>query len=100
MKPSGNGNNDHTMHPSVEVVTNSKVAAMLQRQQELANVEAQLEREKQRKRELEAMQVPLMQMDDVTYEQLEQLRNSLMMFKQVMLDGGASSAAGVKASPP
>ncbi|KAG6409066.1 hypothetical protein SASPL_132097 [Salvia splendens] len=65
---------------------------MLQRQQELANVEAQLEREKQRKRELEAMQVPLMQMDDVTYEQLEQLRNSLMVFKhgaEAKLNGGA-----------
>ncbi|KAG6383936.1 hypothetical protein SASPL_156276 [Salvia splendens] len=81
MKPSGNGNNGHTMHPSVEAVINSKVAAMLQRQQELANVEAQLEQEKQRKRELEALQVPLMQMDDVTYEQLGQLRNSLMVFK-------------------
>ena len=70
---------------------------------ELANVEAQLEREKQRRRELEAMQVPLLQMDNVSYEQLEQLRNSLMMFEygaEAKLNGGKSSAAVVEASPP
>lgn len=76
-------------------MAHSELAAMLQRQQELANVEAQVEREKQRKRELEAMQVPLMQMDDVSHEQLEQLRNSVMVFKhgaEAKLNGGASSA--------
>ncbi|KAG6406685.1 hypothetical protein SASPL_134298 [Salvia splendens] len=41
---------------------------------------------------------------DVSYEQLEQLRNSLMMFEhgaEAKLNGGGSSAAaGVKPSPP
>ncbi|KAG6406696.1 hypothetical protein SASPL_134305 [Salvia splendens] len=81
-----------------------ELAAVLQRQQELANVEAQLEWEKQRRRELEGI-VPPLQMDEVSYEQLEQMRNSVMMFKhgaEVKPNGGASSlaAAGVKASPP
>ncbi|KAG6406684.1 hypothetical protein SASPL_134293 [Salvia splendens] len=104
MNPSGNSNNNHTMHPSVEAAINSELAAVLQRQQELANVEAQLEREKQRRRELVII-VPPLQMDEVSYEQLEQMRNSVMMFKhgaEVKPNGGASSlaAAGVKASPP
>lgn len=70
---------------------------------ELANVEAQLEREKQRRRELEGI-VPPLQMDDVSYEQLGQMRNSVMMLKpgaEAKVNGGAfsSAAASFRASP-
>ncbi|KAL1534479.1 MADS-box transcription factor 51-like [Salvia divinorum] len=109
------GNKPHSFgHPSVEAVTNRFLqatgggappaggnaadrlimahseAAMYQRNQELVSLEAQLEREKQRRRELDGL-VPVLQMDELTFEQLEQLNYSVMAFK---LNGGPTDAAG------
>ncbi|KAL1534478.1 MADS-box transcription factor 51-like [Salvia divinorum] len=114
------GNKPHSFgHPNVETVANRFLqanggvappgggnaadrlimahseAAMYQRNQELVSTEAHLEREKQRRRELDGL-VPPLQMDDLNYEQLEQLRNSVMMFQseiKAKINGGASSSA-------
>ena len=72
-------------------------AAENQRNQEVVTAEAQVEQAKQRRRELDAMP-PVLQMENLSYEQLEQLRNSVLMYKQgvqAKFSGGGGVNAAV-----
>ncbi|XP_042006067.1 MADS-box transcription factor 23-like [Salvia splendens] len=116
------GNKPHSFgHPSVEAVTNRFLqanggggvapalvnaaermimvhseAATAQRNKELVGLETRVEQAKQRRRELDGM-VPPLQMENLSYEQLEQLRNSVLMYKHgvgAKFGGGAASSVG------
>ncbi|XP_042009283.1 agamous-like MADS-box protein AGL29 [Salvia splendens] len=116
------GNKPHSFgHPSVEAVTNRFLqangggggapppvnaaermimvhseAATAQRNQELVALETRVEQAKQRRRELDGM-VPPLQMENLNYEHLEQLRNSVLMYKHgvgAKFSGATSSSVG------
>lgn len=99
------GNKPHSFgHPNVETVANRFLhaggggapgranaadqlimahseAAMHQRNQELVGTEAELEREKQRKKELDGLAAPP-KLEELDYEQLDRLRKSVLGFKR------------------
>ncbi|XP_057795760.1 agamous-like MADS-box protein AGL29 [Salvia miltiorrhiza] len=116
------GNKPHSFgHPNVETVANRFLhasggapsrsnaadqlimahseAAMQQRNQELVGTEAELERERQRKKELDSLPAPP-KLDELDYEQLDRLRKSVMGFKREFEAKVKKGAAAASSSVP
>ncbi|XP_042006054.1 myocyte-specific enhancer factor 2-like [Salvia splendens] len=84
------GDKPHSFgHPSVEVVTTRPPNRSANR--EVVAVETQVDQAKQRRKELDGLP-PVLQLESLNYQQLDQLRNSVLMYKQgvqAQFSGGA-----------